>query len=554
MPTEKSPSLTAPFIARGAIAPRGLRFVAGTDKLHAVAENNWRLIMAGMEQARDERRSLYLDAPFVLMRPLRIDVPFSHAIDMRDHDDVALHWMAPNPTHGDSGTGGPVDITAPATIANLTIDMRRSSTLRRDDPSISVPQPGFAVHGSMKRGQAHALTGVTIERVTVRNGRSRAAIVIANVAQLSAGALIVENNWGAAILMSGVSDSRIDLIEGRDIGDLGTEQARYGQVAAIYAESDPGKKPASWYVIDDRNRPGLNLLPVRNLDIGRIVVDRNTDTAVYIHDYPGGTAGLGAGVGPVRIDSVKATNVGKDAVKIRMDAGPVSIGSISATGIGARGLVVEEGGHDVIIGSVSVQDLGRDVVGGMTGRPGIMNRALRGRGATLTTGAIGIDINHSGTTGTGATRNITIHQASVRNVPVRAVEHDQGWGIRIQNARGVRVDGAVSLTASSGVYISGSSDFNVDVDVVDALRVKTASVSGDYAIFVTASHNGHILFDISESSGRPRMPYAFRATADCTALDVQGSAKENAFLRPGFDRRSTVLHGVPASVRFRPLS
>lgn len=506
--------------------------------------------MAAVNAARDENRSLRIDAPFVLAKTVAVDRPFvSGAIEMRDAPDVQAYWLGELRRNSDGG--GPFEFSAPVRIANLVVDMGRPETLDRLAKDVAIAQPAISIFGSLKMDAPEAIDGVVVERAVVRNGRSRAAIAIANCRGLTAGSLIVESNWGAAVLMSGLQDSHIETIEGRDVGDLGPEASRYGQVAAIYCESDPAKRPARWYEIADRQHPVRNMLPISGLDIGHIKAERNTDTAVYIHDYPGGREGAGAGVNDVRIGSVEGTDIGKDLLKVRLEAGRIMVGAVNGRRIGARGVAIEDGAHDVVINSVAVEDVGIDVLAALLGRPTFLDRERGGRGATLTTSAIGVDVSHGGDRRVGATRNITINNASVNHVSLRPDHGDQGWGVRIENAQDVHVRAVVRETGGGGAYVSGARNFTLDVEVHDALRARSRSLDRDYAIFVTASHGGRIDYAVTESSSKPRMPYAFRATGDCSNIDISGVADAKMFMRLGFGHQAEVLIGTPASVRFR---
>ena len=356
-----------------------------------------------------------------------------------------------------------VEVTAPIDLDGIVIDGGRPARLNRFSSTLAGNDARalLAIHGSLATDQPAPLGGVRIGRVRVENSGWSTGVLGVNLRGLQVDRIEANGIWGVATMWSGVIDSFVNIVAADDTGQFGNEGARAGQVVAIYAEIDPRKRPAKFFVLADQDKPSRNILETRGLKFGQIETRANTDTAVYVHDYPGGRAGQGIGVSGIAIGTITGDLIGKDLFKVRQYAGGVSVGSITGKRIGARIVSVEDHAHDITIGSISGSDFGYDVVGAMIGRAAQFDGTDYGRGIgfgqTLSTNAVAISV-------LDGARNVSINSGSVRGVPA-SWDGKNGYGLLITDADTVKVRLSIADTAGAGVRLANSTRFDIEADV-----------------------------------------------------------------------------------------
>jgi hypothetical protein len=439
-----------------------------------------------------------------------------------------------------------VEVDAAIDMDGIVIDGNRPTGLDR----IAVTLAGngrralLGIHGSLAPGSPQYLEGVRIGRVRVENGGWDTGLAVANVRNLTAGTIEAHSIWGVGTLWSGVRDSRVQSIIADDIGQLGPEGARAGQAVAIFTESDPRKQPAHWYVTTQA-APSRNLLPTTGLAIGAIRTRGNTDTDVYIHDYPGGRAGQGTGVSGVSIGTIDASLVGKDEFKVRNFAENVEVGTVAGTRLGGRIVAIEENARSVHIGSITGTGFGLDVVGAMTGRPATYDGQDHGRGpgfgqTLATTGAAVTVLSHA--------EHVRIDKGSVSDVSP-LWNGGNGVGLQITDASDVQVTLVVARTAGVGLRMANTANFVVDATITDANRT-----AGDAAVVLANDGRGGVSggtlrYTVRETGGHPRMGVALRVANGTHDVDITGDANPRDFQRSGSDGQPALLPGTAANIR-----
>ncbi len=426
-------------------------------------------------------------------------------------DAHRLIWIGPR-------DGDVVEVRAAINMDGIVIDGGRSPRLDR----IASTRAGndgralLAIHGSMVPDAPDALHDVKIGRVRVQNSGWSTGVLAVNVHGLRADRIEARGIWGVATMWAGLSDSQIGTIFADDTGQLGKEGGRAGQVVAIYAETDPRKRPGKFFSLLDPARPSRQILPTTGLRIGQIETRANTDTAVYIHDYPGGRTGQGIGIGGIAIGSITGALVGKDLFKVRHYAGDVTVGSVTGNSIGARLVSVEDFAHDVTIQSASGRGFGFDVVGAMTGHPapfdGQDHGAGIGFGQTLSTNAAAITV-------IGGARNVAIAGGSVQGV-APLWNGINGYGLQIGDATGVSVRLSIADTAGAGLRMANSTGFTVDVDVSNACLT-----SGTAAVLLADDgkgpvHHGRLTYAVRAAPGAGRRVQNLQTTNRLQAVTI----------------------------------
>ena len=420
-----------------------------------------------------------------------------------------LLWIGA-PTGADA-----VEVVAPIDLDGVIIDGGRPAGFDRSAATQDERRALLSIHGSLATDAPRALSGVRIGRVRVQNSGWAEGVLAVNVSGLSARRIETRGIWGTATMWAGVADSHIGTIDAEDTGNLASEGGRAGQAVSLFAETDPRKQPAAWFSLPDPQKPSRNILPTHGLVIDTIETRGNTDTAVYVHDYPGGRGGQGIGVDGIRIGSIAGDLVGKDLFKVRHFAGGVDVGRIVGTRIGARIVSVEDGGHDVHIGSIEGSHFGFDAVGRMLGHPAAFSGVNEGRGLgfgqTLTTNAVAVTV-------LSGAHDVTIDGGHVSDVPASA-DGRNGYGVQISDAANVRVRLAVAQTAGPGVRVANTGGLDLDVTVADANRT-----NGDAAVLLADDghgpvHDSHIVYGLAGSGGGHSM-HPIRVSGAAHDLDI----------------------------------
>lgn len=403
-----------------------------------------------------------------------------------------------------------IEVNSPVDMDGIVIDGGRPAGLDR----MAVTLAGndgralLAVHGGIATGAPQVLSGVRIGRVRVENSGWSTGVLAVNVNDLQVARVETHGIWGVATMWAGVSNSHVGVVSAEDTGQLGKEGARAGQAVAIFAESDPRKRPAKFFELADPNLPARNVLPTSGLRFDRIETRANTDTAIYIHDYPGGRGGSGIGIDGVSIGSITGDLVGKDLFKVRHYAGNVTVGSITGSRIGARIVSVEDHAHDVTIGSVTGTDFGYDVIGAMMGRSARFDGQDHGQGVgfgqTLSTSAVAISILDNA-------HNVRIDGGSVRGVPA-FWNGKNGYGLMVTDADNVKVRLAIADTAGAGLRMANTNRFDIDADISGAcLRSQC-----DAAVVLADDgrgpvHDGRLAYTVGRSVGNGHAAMRFKA-------------------------------------------
>jgi hypothetical protein len=473
----------------------------------------------------------------------------------------------------------PIEVTGAIDLDGIILDGQRPAADVRSGTTVTKSVIAIGFHGSMVADAATYLTGVKIGRLKYENGEASAGIGFSNVSGLTADEINVENNWGAGVFLSGIKSSRIKSISTNDIGNFGTQAARAGQSVSIFAESDPGKAPASWYTIASTAgtlataQPCRNVLPTDDLWIGSIKKRFDTDTGVYVHDYgpddtqsPGGrpascnsatAGGFGTGVGNIRIDNIDSDYGGKDGLKVRRWAGPLSVGTARFRHNGNRFFSVEVWSHDVSAGYVDGDTVGYDVASVLKGDTygsdlydGDTSSGHNGLNQTLFTAAYGVSVIQN-------SYRVNIAGGYIRNVPGLAYSPtSQGYCAISSQSQDVSMTLNCDTTGGQAVRIDNTTRFALDVSAKDACRNQAAG-GGCTSILVTPDNgesvNGTIRWRAWDSAAASLISAPVRIAGSPSNINLIGNGNPADFTRANFNSDMVIVSATATNVQSNPI-
>ncbi|ACB97443.1 hypothetical protein Bind_3918 (plasmid) [Beijerinckia indica subsp. indica ATCC 9039] len=456
--------------------PKPLRI---SEFVTAHADDTNPVLHRAAEEAVARNTPLYIDQPVTFQ--LRWTPPKGLVLRGDGSERSRLDWK---------GQGDAVEVTQPFDIDGITID---GGLDPRSDRSVGSFGCLFSIHGPMKGSPAY-LSGIRIGHLRVRRTRS-VGIVLANIENLTAGQIFVEDIFCNGLILSGLRNCDITQVTASNIGDLKGTGHRRGSAVAIFSETKP---VASWY---DTQR----ILPTDHLHIGHAEIAKTTDSAFYIHDD------LQTGVHDVTIDSVHVDTAGKDGFKTRAGPRTVRVGTVTVERSSLRGVDIES--DDVKIEQIDVSHIGFDAVGAILGHPA----PFSGRDATNES----IQTHPNGLVIMGCS-DVEIQRMKIADVASNPVTGAEGHGVHISRAHRFKVKGDVIRCDGNGLRLSGSSDFDIELDITDPCRGRLTQ----QAILLTPdkagpNYDGTIRSQITHTSMNPPR----------FALDIDDSCGINATIK-----------------------
>ncbi len=433
------------------------------------------------------------------------------------------------------GTGGTIEFAAAnTTFKGFRVDCNRPGAASRT--AASTLQAGIGVHGPMT-GAPGYISNVFVDDIFVTNSNYQTGFVAVNCKDSYFGRIRVKDSWGQAVQFIGLKDSRVHLVWTRNTGNLLVLGTRAGQGLAIFAETNAGKAPATWYVTGGEQ-------VTTNVDFDIVDVAQSTDSAVYVHDY-----NPLIGSNEIRFGQIKVDTAGKDGVKVISYATKVIIQSITATRVAQQGVALNTSIGQVQIGMALIRQCGYDAVGDILGVASPWTTAANGLGQSLQQQPGGCFIS-------GTADKISIGWLDVDTVSRNPDDNTYGYGLYAVDSTRVYVRGILRNADRYGLRLSNVTKASkFDVSVIDACRaaLDPAFILSDNATGAYSS-DCEIIFDAIETSGAAVADQAIRVNGGSNVTVSPRQVNPAHFAHATFGVVAKIASGLTGFIMTRAIA